>query len=583
VEPVDPTITLAITPSAATVEQGGSAEVAFTATTGGGFTGTASVAVSGQPTGVSGTASGASTTGNTTTGTVTLVVGAAVATGVYSITVTASGSGVSATATFTLTVVAPPSYEIVLSGPVVGVFQDGSASVAVEIARTNFTGAVAFQIEASVPDVSVTFSPSPATGSAASMTIEAASTTPPGDYPATLRGTSSTLPDVTASFTLRVFETGGTPLALDFSACVPGGRPLWLAYQSGSGIWVQVTGVDDTYSITSAGERISLSYVVEPEAGRYAVEVEHLMISEAPTFSLCEDDPAGLKTVNGQTAQLVGNTNLSLGSATVSTFTAGAFSIEGVASGVLDFVGYSAHTSGGTDRIVIERELNVADGGSLGTIDFTADGFDAIGATMTVSGLSGGETLTAWMSYATDPGGAGACSVAPLYTGVAGSPFLARGVPPAEQEAGDAHIVRVVAAGAGHIRLGELTMASLADATVAVGPELPTPTVVNETGGAGYLRLRPDVTMPVEYDGLHRFGYSSENSSIFIRATVAALAAGGALGAPDLSAAGGWDDDWAPATGGVAQWSLSGASAVSANGRCVDGSAGITATISGTT
>src|SRR5687767_6033033 len=103
--PNNPSLSVSLSPSTATVLQGTSTAITATATVQGELTGVISFAVEDVPPGVSGSISNLQTSGNTTTATVTIVVAAATPLGTYRITLRATGGGISpATTPFTLTV-----------------------------------------------------------------------------------------------------------------------------------------------------------------------------------------------------------------------------------------------------------------------------------------------------------------------------------------------------------------------------------------------------------------------------------------------------------------------------------------------
>lgn len=108
---IDPgSISLSLSETGATVQQGSSQAVTATLTRAGGFSGAVDFTVTGAPSGVTATVSNVQTTGAVTTATITIVVGASVASAVYPLVVHGTGSGVSeVTQAFTLTVTGPPA------------------------------------------------------------------------------------------------------------------------------------------------------------------------------------------------------------------------------------------------------------------------------------------------------------------------------------------------------------------------------------------------------------------------------------------------------------------------------------------
>lgn len=683
-EPEAATLTISINPTSGTVAQGGSTDLTFSATAGGSFTGTASVTITGLPTGVTGTESNVQTAGNTTTGTVTVDVAAAVALGTYNITVTASGSGVSASATYALTVVAAPAYTISPSTDPLLIDQGDAGGSLITLARTNFTEDVTLSLEALPVGVGFAFDPSPTSGDMVALTVEVDGAVDVGDYTLIVRGTSASLADVTATFVLSVNVPGGfgfsgiddltvapngtasrdvtwirtgtftgdvtvsvsdlpagliasvnptttagtmttieftaaagiavgaypltivgtadgepdvfaamtvnvstgppgQSLFVDFSTCGIADRPVWFAYSDDMGNWTAVTGVGDVYSIT-VPDVFGIAAVTSPGPGEYAVLTQYLTVADATAgnFELCAPDPATFKTVNGTVTNTVGLTYLTLGGATTSAFADGPFTIGEVESGSLNFIGYSRHLTTSADRMLILRGQDIADGGNIGTIDFTADGFDPPSATITVNGLVGGETEFGGMSYSTPTSG-GMCTIAPLTFEVITSPFQGRGALIAEQEPGDLHIATVNASTSSGTRSVRETFGFLQDRTLELGAAMPAPTITNVSGTANYLRLQADFLLPADYDVSSLFLYSIAGRSVLLLATDAARSGDVSYALPDFSGLAGWMDMYAPPTSSTSvSWATSGSGANSVYPSCTEGGRFVSAGQTGT-
>ncbi|MBK8249972.1 MAG: hypothetical protein IPK85_21655 [Gemmatimonadetes bacterium] len=210
-----PSIAVALSPTSASVAQGGN--TSFTATVNPtNFTGATSVAITGAPAGVTTTVT---TSGNAHT--VAVAVGAATATGAYTLTATASGTGVtSATATFTLTVTAPPPGVIGLAAaPAALSIQAGGASAtsALTITRTNFAGSVTLGAQTGLPaGATVTFNPGPTTSENSSVaTFTAGASTTPGTYNVVLQatGTGAATGTVTVALTVTAAPQGSIAIA----------------------------------------------------------------------------------------------------------------------------------------------------------------------------------------------------------------------------------------------------------------------------------------------------------------------------------------------------------------------------------
>ncbi|HVT40162.1 MAG TPA: DPP IV N-terminal domain-containing protein [Gemmatimonadaceae bacterium] len=204
----NPAIALSLSPTSASVPQGGMTTVTGTITRSGGFSGDVLLTTTGNPAGVTPSVGNITTSGGITTATIPLQVGAAVPTGTYTITVTATGSGVTAaTATFTLTVTQGGSYTMVAAPTALSLAPGGSAPVTLTFVFTNLTAGVALTLEAptGVTGITGVFNPpSPVTGPTTTLTVTVGAAVAPGTYPLTVRGKVAGLADVTAAISLTV-------------------------------------------------------------------------------------------------------------------------------------------------------------------------------------------------------------------------------------------------------------------------------------------------------------------------------------------------------------------------------------------
>ena len=202
-----PAITISLSPTSASVAQGGSTTVTATVTATGGFTGTPTATITGAPTGVTITPTNIQTSGATTTITVSLAVASTVPAGSYTLTATGSGAGVSAvSASFALTVTAAPasSYALSLSPTSLSIAQGANGPVTVNVTRTNFASAVTLAAEGLPSGVTAAFATSPTTGNSATLTLTASATATTGTSNVTIRGTSAGTTDQTTTLALTV-------------------------------------------------------------------------------------------------------------------------------------------------------------------------------------------------------------------------------------------------------------------------------------------------------------------------------------------------------------------------------------------
>lgn len=548
--PDDPaTISLAISPTSASVEQGSSSTFDGTASLGGNFSGDVTFSVTGLPTGVTVTVGNVSTSGNSATATVTIAVAASVAVGSYPGTVTATGSGVSDTQTYTLNVTAPPSGSYSMSGPPDGVsIQSGSsAGVTITLSRTSFSEAVTLAAEGLPSDVTASFDPAAPTGNSSTLTLTVGAGASAGTSTITVRGTSS-IADVTITFPLTITDPPAGALMLDYSTCDVEDRPIWLAYTDGlAGSWTVMAGVNDVYDFSSlSGDILGLATVLQFSAD-YDIAVDYVDVSPfSGVVAACEPD--GTKTVNGTLSGSVGLTTMSLGGSASFLGTDGAFQVTNVPSGPQPFVAYSVDPGGTADRMFVLRDQDIADLGSIGTIDLTADGFDPSEATVSFTGLLGGDAGAVTMDYSI-PAAGGMCTVAPLFQQtLAGTSFAARSAPGSVQAAGELHVAGAVVGDGTTSRQVREAFATLANRTITMPAELPAPTITDQTGSANYLRLQAEFDLPAEYDDVVYFDYDAPLRTVSVFAQGGVLTGSVTLTLPDFSSLTGWDDAWGIAT-----------------------------------
>ncbi|BCZ90628.1 choice-of-anchor U domain-containing protein [Thermus thermophilus] len=121
-----------------------------------------------------------------------------------------------------------PSYTLSLSPTSLTVQQGGQGQVTVSLARQNFTGDVTLSLEGSnllatspAPDkIAWSFSPNPATGDQATLTLQVGQSVTAGDYALTVRGQAQGLEDQTATLSLRVQPQPSFDFSLDRSSVV---------------------------------------------------------------------------------------------------------------------------------------------------------------------------------------------------------------------------------------------------------------------------------------------------------------------------------------------------------------------------
>src|SRR3989449_742353 len=391
--------TLSLAPAALTIVQGanGTATVTITRTN---FTGAVTLSLGGAPTGVTGSFNPAAPTG--TSATLTVSVGAAVAAGVYDLTVAGAGSAGNRSTPLTLTVNAAPDYTLSVAPTALTIVQGATGTATVTITRTNFTGAVTPSLGNAPAGVTGAFNPAAPTGTTSTLTVSVGAAVPPGVYNLTVNGTGapgnrstpltltvSAAPDYTLSLsptalTIGQGATGNTTVTItrtNFTRAVT--LRLGNAHAGGTGSFnpAAPTGTSSTVTL-SVGAAVApgvynLTVDGTATAGNRSTPLT-LTVSAAPDYTLSLS-PATLTIAQGAT----GPTTVTI---TRTNFTgAVTLSLANAPTGITGSFNPAAPT-GTSSTLTVSVGAAVA----AGTYNLTVDGTGAPGnrstpLTLTVS------------------------------------------------------------------------------------------------------------------------------------------------------------------------------------------------------
>ncbi len=192
--PPAPSFSISASPSSVSVLQGNNGSSTITTTVAGGFNSAIALSASGQPSGVTVTFNPSSITApGSGTSTMSIAVGATVATGAYPITVTAIGGGITHTTTVTLTVTSTSAGFSISAAPTsITVTRGTSGHVTVSTAVTGgFNSSIALSATGQGSRVTTSFNPTSITGAGSStltITVNRRATT--GSRTLTITGTS---------------------------------------------------------------------------------------------------------------------------------------------------------------------------------------------------------------------------------------------------------------------------------------------------------------------------------------------------------------------------------------------------------
>jgi hypothetical protein len=177
------------------------------------------------------------------------------------LTVQASGTGVSTVSqTFTLIVSAATpasSFGFTLGNSTLSITAGATASTAVTLTRTNFTGGVNFTVDNLPSGVTASFAPNPAPATTSTLTFTATTSAPPTTATVLVRGTSAGLTDVAVPLALTVaaaptFSLAATPATLSVVQGGTGSAQLTAARTGGFAGTIAYTSAVTPTGLTSA-------------------------------------------------------------------------------------------------------------------------------------------------------------------------------------------------------------------------------------------------------------------------------------------------------------------------------------------
>ncbi len=593
-----PTISISVSPATLTLDQGTAVSeqpapttgtVTVTLTRGGGYTGAVTAGIEGAPTGVS--ASPVTIPAGSTSGTLTIEVTSAAVPGTNTITVRGTGSGVTdATTTFSLTVDAlpTPEFSISVDPTSVSIQQGAGISTALSVTRSGgFTGAVTLAASGQPGGLTVSFDPSTGSGDVSTVTVTAAGSLAAGTYPVTITGSATGLSEATTSLSVEVTASSGSGQTVTLNYCELSGIPDWVAFQDGDGPWVPITPVLPTFGgfaqAASATYEFDISTgrggiaTIEEDGGSANMQIFFGTAEQLGFLSGGECAGTGFaKTVSGSVAG-VGATDqayISLGGASTSIQgVTGVFNwtLQNVPDGPVDLLAsVGTLTIGGTGftfdltKMVIERGLNPADNANIGVVDFNgSNAFAPVMRDVTVNNL-GTDAYVLNMAYNTANGSSGLffTNFQPSTDPMGSYP----GIPAAQQEAADFHLLTVLATDPNlmtldHQRSVTLINHDAKDLTATLGPELNLPTIT-QPATMPYVRFRAQVAVQDEYDGYTfvTFNQTAGRMNSVLIGTTESFRAGSDLDVtiPDFSGLAGFDDNWGPEAGVPTTWGLLG-------------------------
>jgi uncharacterized membrane protein len=227
-QPQTPAVGVTVASAAITVTQGQNATAVATVSRSGGYDGPVVLSLESAPTGVTGSFSPGSIPAGSTNSTLTLNASLAAAAGTHNLTVRASGQGTQdATASLVLTVLERPGIALAVDPTAITMVQNASGTVSVNVARTNFDGAVQLSLTGAPAGVTGTFAPAVLAGAAttSTLTLTAATAAALGSATLTITAQAPGVESRTATVGLTVQPMPSYTLAVNPAALTvaPGG------------------------------------------------------------------------------------------------------------------------------------------------------------------------------------------------------------------------------------------------------------------------------------------------------------------------------------------------------------------------
>lgn len=457
-----------------------------------------------------------------------------------------------------------PAITLALSATSATVQQGGTTTLVATVMRTGgYTGAVDFAVQNTPTGVTAAQTNTQTVSgiTTTTLTLQVAANAAPGAHALTVRASGSGVSAQTATFTLTVTPLntggGGGNVSVDFASCPAAARPSWFAFQDGDGAWTRVTGANHVYRFDVSSSKGAYAFKTN-QGGGDLVTIHYLTRAELTAQPVRYCAEMGTKTVSGTVTGLAANdfAQIWLGGGAGNASANGAFQIVGVQDGRHDLVAWrhSILGNGSPTRGFIRRDQEIANGGSVGTIDFGgADAFTPATAQVSVTGLAAGEQLTHVMGYYT-----GACVYSNLYQGLVppgATTMTVTGFPASHQRDTDIHHLSVTAIAANGTRVAQEFFHTLGNRTVALPAPVGAPTVTTLQGP--YKRLQASATVPAEYNAAAIFHYTDQTSQHGVNMTASYAWIGGGsvtLAMPDFSQVDGWNNAWMPAPTAAGTW-----------------------------
>jgi hypothetical protein len=521
--------------------------------------------VTALPTGVTATFTPNPTSGNSLT--VSLTYAANAIPGSYTAELRGSGTG-SAPATLSVpfTVVGAASMSVSVSRPTVSIPQNGSGLTSVTIARTNFNTAVTLSVVGLPAGVTGTFENNPAPSNT-TLNFTAGPAVVPGSYPLTVSASTPNVPTASTSMTLIITPVGvGGNFSIRFCG-TPEDIPIWLGYSLGNA-WVRVViGANNTFSFDQ-GTQGSIVWVNQRGSDDFRITMVAGLRDELAVLTAAQCPSPSNRTATGtvtgvgvaEQAQVVLGPRISN---PAPTFASPNFNFSALPDGAMDLLATRSAIESSAlvvNRILVQRAINPASGGSVGTVNLATASVPE-SKTINIQGAAGGEQLATSAFLRTSGGASISLGNAFISSGNSG-PY--RHLPAAELQTGDFHTVQATATlsagGYSITRSATQSMVAPATASLTLGAALVEPFVFAYETSAERTRFSSLIPFNSDYTRLYTAGWFQQSGNTrreFLITVTEAMASIGTgnhgtnaeLRAPNFTSASGFNALWEPRNG----------------------------------
>ena len=473
---------------------------------------------------------------------------------------TACGGGSEGTAPVTPPPTITPAIAISVVPGAVTLEQGSTAPATVTLTRTNYTGAVSLTATGLPPGVSLAGTTT-TTGTNADAALAAVADAATATSSVTVTASGTGVASVSAALTLTVVALIGTRVVRQF--CGPTqGRPVWVAAQTGTGTWRQLTrGPTDTYTFGVSGTS-GLALASKSGDNDYALTVLAGSLADFQHFAAQPCVSPGARTLSATFVGVgSGESGLLYAGRAVGFTTAASNNVQvsGVEDGPVDLVALRRLSSTPTPlKLIIRPSINPAGSGPLTPLDFGgSEAFDPVTFTATVTNPLPGERFSPSAQFQTARGTSLLLAAAAAEDGPDVAGFA---VPGARTASGDVQSFLVAASATPTLPSASravLTMYRVPqDRSVTLGPPLG-PVTASVVSTSPYVRVSAQYARQSEYSGGTTLFLSQLVPGGSRSAFVQLMGAGEFDRAiPDFSAVAGWSPVFGIQPGTPVIWNL---------------------------